>query len=728
MKTKKTIYRKKRILVPLSNSLFSEKNNMTSVAAAGAANPPTKAVVDDDMDDDMVSEVSTVDKKAKKPNTLTLTVKFECVNIPKRSDADKAKEAAGKPKKTPKGNAKVIPIGLCSLPPARNVTLYHEKISVPLYERVVGDSTVIRFNATRATIDKDKGIFGFVRPEKETLLEEGTSIYISSWDSVLSATPGSIVNLKEVACNEKGFFNCTGLDAKCFPEFKNLPPEVVQLVVYSPRMRSLITPMPLLPYGERFKEKYGTPLAPGGLFLLNRDYTVPVEKYHQRPAVVKLPTITYGTNPIMEHCDTQVYLLDISKVAYVPQKWDKDHQNVTAPMESHMTYDLIVKQHNYPLVDGKRPQKLRIPTLEEYSDGMDTYPAIHPLVINALQSLHPIPRAFIGNTNVKKTVDEAAENYKPATERSGFEDGLVKFTNRGVLYFTQTYIAEFGIPCTMETLKAIYADKSQSVPYFQSDIQEIVAPFSKGTFMREKLEIPYIPKNEIGGELPPLIAFDLARTEYPDSGYKFYALELFKSTIPRATRRTMTPEEGHAIIMSHRRPDSVIKDEADDLGNIAKYCKLLPFLQPKVDEERANKRLPLFLLFALREDIKPLGDYTVDASKIFTSGAPTLPPTLPANYNEFLVRWLKAKYPDDDKKDVVAPVIPAPAPAEEAKKQDVADVAMTDAPALPPAKPSHERPKDEDNAPEPPQKRQKLDEVPPSTVPKDEKGGDYMDF
>jgi hypothetical protein len=53
---------------------------------------------------------------------------------------------------------------------------------------------------------------------------------------------------------------------------------------------------------------------------------------------------------------------------------------------------------------------------------------------------------------------------------------------------------------------------------------------------------------------------------------------------------------------------------------------------------------------------------------------------------------------------------------------------MTDAPALPPAKPSHERPKDEDNAPEPPQKRQKLDEVPPSTVPKDEKGGDYMDF
>jgi hypothetical protein len=662
---------------------------------------------DDFMTANPVTEVSTVNKDKPKKNTLSIIAIFKKVNPPKAAGEKKPGE---KPKTQPKGDAQVIPIGLCRLPKAPNVELYHEKgVSVPLYERVTTDSVTIRINATREAIDKDANIYGFIRPEKEALLVEGVPIKLTSWESTLTATTDTLVVIKNVECNAKGFFKCTGLDATQYSEFNNLPPEVVHLVAFSPLSRSLITPIPLLPFGDRFKEKYATPTAPSSLILINRDYTQSVDKYTDMKPVVKLPAITYG-NTSMDTVGSSSYILDISKTAYLPAKWDKDHKEQTAPMESHMSYDLIVVQRDAP---GKQPQKLRIQPLEEYSDSMETYPAIHPLVVNALQRIHPIPRAFIGNTNVKKTVEEAIENYGPVGNRKGFEDGLVKFTTRGIVYFTQTYIAEFGIPCTKETLFTIYGDeKGSSVPYYQSDIKQVVAPFSKGTFMRDQLEIPYIPSNEFGGEMPALIAFDLARSEFPDLGYKFYALELFKSDIPRATRRTMTPEEGHKLIMAARRPDSVIKEEAEDVFKNPKYMRMLPWLQPRIaDDDRATKRVPLFLLFALREDIKPLGEYTIDASKLFAPGTGPLPATLPANYNEFLVKYMQRKYPEDEKKELVAPVV-----KEEVKEE------------LEAPKPIHERPTDEDNVPEPPTKRQRVDEA--TQVPNDvpTPAPDYMDF
>jgi hypothetical protein len=373
------------------------------------------------------------------------------------------------------------------------------------------------------------------------------------------------------------------------------------------------------------------------MILFNLDYTKPPNERGIHAPALQLPKITF--TPEIESFGFQVIINNICDKFYVEAKKDKEGK-IASPPESHALYDLLVLQSDKP---GVKPAGIRVIFLDEYAEHMRNYPAVHPYVVNAMQKLHPIPRAIIGAPQMKKTVDIDV-NYKDASARENADAGFIHLGVHDVVYFTETYLAEMMIPCQLETFHAIYGDTRSSYPYNQSDLAAVTGAITKTGYTRDPLKIPFVPKE--GEQLPAVIAFDLGTCEYPDSGYRYGVLELFPLDLSREQRRQMTPEEGHALIMSHRRPDEVMKTEAADVGNIKKYVRLLPFLQPKSDAENANKRIPLFACFALREDIKPLGEYNVDASSLHLPGM-ALPtdPNAPANPAAFTLQWLQKKFP-----------------------------------------------------------------------------------
>lgn len=313
-----------------------------------------------------------------------------------------------------------------------------------------------------------------------------------------------------------------------------------------------------------------------------------------------------------------------------------------------------------------------------------------------------------------KETSAIPENFGPPSQRVSCEEGYMSFSVNNVVYFTESYVVERGIRVTWKTFEAIYDDKRSSYPYSQSNLVDVMNSFSKGTkYTRPELKLPCVRKGE-NGPYPEVIAFDLAKMEYPVDKYDPYVLELFPVDLPFDKRREMTPEQGHMFVMSHRRDESVIEAEAADLGEEQQKLKqMLTWLQPASKPEYATMRVPKFACIGILKRAKPIGSYVVDASSLFTSATGPLPETLPKNYTEYSVNWLKAKYPEG------APVPPStPAPvvgSGYALPNHGVPVTTVIIPADPIPNIKHERPPLAGDTPEPAAKRVKLDGDPMDT-------------
>lgn len=547
------------------------------------------------------------------------------------------------------------------------------KVRMPMYEHVTANRDVVRFNVAECRFQVGTTwTTSYVRLAQPMYLANHAAVSVSTLNGEMAKEEGVFARVANCSLglgkkDGEIYWNCKAVETGPFASLNELPPYERTRLEFDAQPVVAPDVAELLPFPPA---DWATVPLPTGLLFVNRDTTAAVNferQYDTVPAV--LPS---AAAPAAE-----VFIVQRPNVELRVDTSDKKE-----PDAVKLTLALGIQQGALNF----RTQEL---VLRETS--LTTAGAVHPRTLYALLQTHPIPMQLFVSVNAAETAADSGNYGRPGplTANDGV-DAFVTFYVERAAFALREYLEQAGgIEVTSKSLLARYGSDTAVSPYIPEDFAAAVAErkITLGTgksWTRPALVNPYA----IQGEASGVIALDEYRStqRIPFKDYRLFALPLMQlPDYDRETVRKMTPEQGDAFVLSHRRPESVIpKTELADLGSA--NAEHAPWLQPVADRNLAKKRVPIFLFFAVKREMPVVSPaHKVLVHREHPPARPEDAGKLPLTASALRSALLQAKFAPQTLPGAAAPVAAAAtvsATPSVGTTAPPADVVMADAPAV----------------------------------------------